>query len=487
MTIMDTALSGQRTPLDHNRFHFKRQNNRQSELKVVENLVRPRLKIAIVTETWSPEVNGVALSLLHICKGLQKLGHKILLIRPFQKVACSEFIPNKECLVHGQVIPKYGQMQFGWPQYRKVSKAFDEFMPDVVHIVTEGPLGLAVLQAAKSKGIPVTSGFHSAFQDFSRFYDLAFMLKPIQHYLKWFHNNTLVTCVPSRDTAEAIQNFGVTCSVEVIKTGVDIDKFSPRYRSSALRRKWGADDFTKVMLYVGRVSQEKEIQVLIDAYIQLKQSSDQKVKLVIVGDGPDRQRLERYAKQHDVIFMGVLRGQQLSEAFSSADVFTFASQVETFGNVVLEAMASGLPVVAYDYACARQYLDAETAWLIPLGNTQQFIQQLKVLPNHKVLHAMGRKALGKVENVGWDHPVAQLESVFYQVVYQNSSYAQNASYPQNQDGLQKQNFFTRKSYSQNQSYHQDQSQHQNKNNSLKNMNTQNDLNLFNERSGEYEY
>ena len=246
MRIMDTALSRQRTIFDNNRFHFKSQNNPQSELKLVEDLVRPRLKIAIVTETWSPEVNGVALSLLHICKGLQKLGHKILLIRPTQKVACTEFSPNKECLVNGQMIQKYGQMQFGWPQYRKVSKSFEVFAPDIVHIVTEGPLGLAVLQAAKAKNIPVTSGFHSAFQDFSRFYDLAFLVKPIQHYLKWFHNNTRVTCVPSRDTAEAIQNFGVTCDVQVFKTGVDIEKFSPRFRSSVLRRKWGACEFTKI-------------------------------------------------------------------------------------------------------------------------------------------------------------------------------------------------------------------------------------------------
>ncbi len=419
MRIMDTALSRQRTIFDNNRFHFKSQNNPQSELKLVEDLVRPRLKIAIVTETWSPEVNGVALSLLHICKGLQKLGHKILLIRPTQKVACTEFSPNKECLVNGQMIPKYGQMQFGWPQYRKVSKSFEAFAPDIVHIVTEGPLGLAVLQAAKAKNIPVTSGFHSAFQDFSRFYDLAFLVKPIQHYLKWFHNNTRVTCVPSRDTAEAIQNFGVTCEVQVIKTGVDIEKFSPRFRSSVLRRKWGACESTTVMLYVGRVSQEKEIQVLIDAYIQLKQNSDKKAKLVIVGDGPERERLERYSNDHDVTFTGALRGQVLAEVFASADVFCFASQTETFGNVVLEAMASGLPVVAYDYACAKQYLDADSAWLVPLGEKQQLIQQLQNLPNNKTLHAMGRNALIKVENSGWNHPVQQLEAMFYHIVQQD--------------------------------------------------------------------
>ena len=120
-----------------------------------------------------------------------------------------------------------------------------------------------------------------------------------------------------------------------------------------------------------------------------------------------------------MIFTGVLRGQALAEAFASADVFTFASQTETFGNVVLEAMASGLPVVAYDYACAKQYLDASAAWLIPLGQKQQFSMQLQSLPNNKILHAMGRNALAKVENVGWSHPVQQLETMFYQVIHQD--------------------------------------------------------------------
>lgn len=416
MRIMDTALSRQRTLFERNRFHFKRHNHADSEVQLVEGLVRARLKIAIVTETWPPELNGVALSLLQICKGLQRLGHKILLIRPDQKQKCLDFAPNKECLVTGQVIPKYTQMQFGWPQYRKVSKAFDEFMPDIVHVVTEGPLGLAVLQSAKSKNIPISSGFHSAFQDFSRFYDLAFLVKPIQHYLKWFHNNTQLTCVPSQDTAQAILNFGVTCPIEVIKTGVDVEKFSPVFKSSAQRRKWGACENTTVMLYVGRISPEKEIQLLIDTYIGMRREPERKLKLVIVGDGPDRVRLEKYSQSAGVIFTGSLTGNVLAEVFASADVFVFASQVETFGNVILEAMASALPVVAYDYAAAKLHLDANTAWLCPLGQKQNFIQNMQQLPNNKTLHAMGQQAMQNVQSVGWNHCVQQLEQAFYRVV-----------------------------------------------------------------------
>ena len=418
MAIMDTIEVKQKIFFDSQRLSFKGDREQFSELKVLEQWGRARLKIAIVTETWPPELNGVALSLLQICKGLQRLGHKILLVRPTQKQKCDDFAPNRECLVNGQVIPKYSQMQFGWPQYGKVAKSFDEFQPDIVHIVTEGPLGFAVLQVAKNKKIPVTSGFHSAFQDFSRFYDLAFMVKPIQQYLKWFHNNTNLTCVPSQDTAEAIRNFGVTCAVEVIKTGVDVERFSPQLRSLVLRRKWGADENTTVMLYVGRVSPEKEIEVLINSYLLLKNRSERNFKLVIVGDGPDHARLVRLAKNTDIIFTGSLSGTSLAECFASANVFVFASQVETFGNVVLEAMASALPVVAFNYACAKQYLDSETSWLAPLGDRQQFVTHVLNLPSNKCLQKMGMQAMRKVQQVGWSHPVQQLESAFYRVIKQ---------------------------------------------------------------------
>lgn len=416
MGIMDTTLVKQKLFFDNNRLSFKRNNQSASDVGVLEQLVRSKLKIAIVTETWPPELNGVALSLLQICKGLQKSGHKILLIRPNQNEVCNDFSPNKECLVNGQLIPKYSQMQFGWPQYRKVSKALDDFMPDLVHVVTEGPLGLAVLQSAKSKDIPVTSGFHSAFHDFSRFYDLAFLVKPIQHYLKWFHNNTQLTCVPSQDTAQAILDFGVTCPIEVVKTGVDVEKFSPKFRSEILRRSWRACEKTTVMLYVGRLSPEKEIQVLIESYLSMHNQTNKKNKLVIVGDGPDRSRLEKMAKHSDVVFTGSLKGAQLAEVFASADVFVFASQVETFGNVILEAMASALPVVAYQYAAAKLHLDNETSWLCPLGQKQQFIQNIKQLPDNKTLHAMGQQAMKKVQSVGWSHSILQLEQAFYRVV-----------------------------------------------------------------------
>lgn len=411
--------------LDNIKFYFKQTTHVSDchDFDSIEDLVRPRLRIAIVTETWSPEINGVALSLLQLCKGLQKQGHKILLIRPEQKNQCKEFEPNKECLVKAQSIPKYTDMQFGLPQYLKVSQAISNFSPNVVHIVTEGPLGFAALQAAKSNGIPVSSGFHSSFHELSRFFDLAFLLKPIQKYLRWFHNSTQLTCVPSLDTEKALRQFGITCPLVVVGGGVDVERFSPQYRSESLRQKWGVNKNTRVMLYVGRLSPEKEIGVLLEAYAAIQKQNDRcveksrDVKLVIVGDGPDKSDLEKMPSADRVIFTGSLSGIQLAEAYASADVFVFASQVETFGNVVLEAMASGLPVVAYDNACSHLHIKHQVSgWLSPLGEKQHFIQQVLNLPDNQTLHRMGEVAVQDVKNIGWKYPVQQLEQALYSVV-----------------------------------------------------------------------
>ncbi|KAF1021596.1 MAG: GDP-mannose-dependent alpha-mannosyltransferase [Acinetobacter bereziniae] len=403
---------------DKFKFYFN-PNNKKSTTNnddLIRDLSRPRLKIAIVTETWPPEINGVALSLMQLCKGLQNQGHKILLIRPAQKVKCNDFKPNQECLVNGQSIPKYPDMKFGWPQFLKVSQAISAFTPDVVHIVTEGPLGFTALHAAKTRRIPVSSGFHSQFQEFSRFFDLAFLVKPIQSYLRWFHNATHLTCVPSRDTEQALREFGVTCPLVVVGRGIDTERFSSQRYSEQLRQQWGADENTTVLIYVGRLSSEKEVNVVIDAYTALRKQSQRKVKLVLVGDGPDRNRLEKMQGAEHVIFMGSLSGTQLAEAYASANVFVFASQVETFGNVVIEAMASGLPIIAYDYACAQLHgKHTQTGWLCSIGDIQQLTQHVLHIPDNSTLKRMGQQAMRDVQSIGWQHPVQQFEEALYQV------------------------------------------------------------------------
>lgn len=410
MRIIDTTLLKQEIPLKRNietglKINFNSVN--QSFDKQAPNTF---LKIAIVTETWSPEINGVANSLINLSAGLQKIGHKILLIRPRPKQICTRFRPEMECWVKAQVIPKYSSLQFGWPEISKIDHAIEQFQPDVVHIVTEGPLGLAALFVARRKQIPVSSGYHSTFQEFSRFFNLSYLSKPIRSYLSWFHNRCDMNCVPSLDTELMLNEMGVHKPIQLVGRGVDTALFHPKMRSEDLRNIWGADQQTRVLISVGRLSPEKEVNVVIESYRELIRDSHVPCKLVVVGDGPDAENLRKQAVGLDVIFTGSLVGVELATAYASADVFVFPSRVETFGNVTLEALASGLAVIAYDYACAALHIQHEhTGWLIPFGDVQKLKQAVNELPDVKLISQMGDSARKQVLDVGWQQPVQQFQ------------------------------------------------------------------------------
>lgn len=407
--------------LDYAQAKLQQNKNQQNESK----LPARKLRIAIVTETWPPEINGVSLSVMQLTKGLQRRGHKILLIRPHQSEKNHSFYPDQECVVRSQSIPKYPQMQFGWPQIFKIGQALDQFKADIVHIVTEGPLGLAALNQAKLRNIPISSGFHSSFHDFSRYFDMAFLVRPVRQYLKWFHNQTDLTLVPSEDTRQVLKDeFGLRCPMRIISRGVDKQRFNRNLRSSGLRRQWQADDNTTVLLSVGRVSPEKEVPFILKSYQELKKYQPQrKLKMVVVGDGPIREDLEK--QYPDVTFMGAQMGEALAMCYASADVFLFASEVDTFGNVVLEALASGLPVLAYNYAAPALMVEhGRTGWLLPFADKQAWQKTLLNLPSLKDLAHMGQIAGQKVADCGWDRPVADFEDALLQYAKKPTMYVQ---------------------------------------------------------------
>lgn len=417
MRIINTALFPTTTLFDQAQLDVKKHHAPDKIFDQYGESLQSRLKIAIITETWPPEINGVALSMRQLCKGLQGRGHQILLVRPQQHVSCQEFQADQECLVRAQSIPKYQDLKFGWPQFKKIKQAFEQFQPDVVHIVTEGPLGYAALSVARKKQLPVSSGFHSSFHDFSRFFKLGFLLNPIQRYLRWFHDCTDMTCVPSEFTQQNLRKMGLSCPIQIVGRGVDTLRFSPQHRSEKLRMSWGATADTRVVLYVGRVSPEKQVDVVLDGFKRLKVKSCDDSLLVIVGDGPDLARLKHLSQGHTVVFTGRLDGHELAQAYASADVFAFASQVETFGNVVIEAMASGLPVLAFDYACAQMHVrENESGWLTRLGNVEALMEQIAQLPQREVLQRMGLNARRQVMNSSWLEPICQMESALYQAI-----------------------------------------------------------------------
>ncbi|WP_296403698.1 glycosyltransferase family 1 protein [Psychrobacter sp.] len=392
------------------------------------------LHILLVTETWLPEVNGVAMSLGQLMHQLNLKGHQISLLRPKPSqnidLALSESKTednndlesyqkamkgiSHDLQVKGMSIPKYSDLQFGVPDYFKIKKYLNQLKPDVVHIATEGPLGLAALMASKTLKITVTTGYHTQFHDFSRHFGLGILAGPLMAYFKWFHNTSQATCVPSNKTYQDLDHLGFKRLYEVGR-GVDLKRFSITHRSESLRARWGAQKQHTVLVMVSRLSPEKGVDLVIKSFKALQREQLQRaVKLVIVGDGPDKTRLESLAadNKEDIIFTGAKTGQDLSEHYASADVFVFASQVETFGNVVVEAMASGLPVYAFNDAAAGMLVTEKSGVLVKVGDKQDFIDKVAHLPKMQILKEQGSEAVKTVAGMSWQRPADQMLTMF---------------------------------------------------------------------------
>lgn len=373
---------------------------------------RRSLRIAVVTETYPPEVNGVAVTIASLIEGLRERGHDLQLIRPRQASDTTNADAESPGLVllRGLPIPRYPQLKMGLPSRQALVALWAHRRPDLVHVVTEGPLGWSAVQAAARLHIPVVSDFRTNFHSYSRHYGVGWLHKPILQYLRKFHNRTRVTMVPTDALRQALAAEGFR-DLEVIARGVDTNLFHPRRRSAELRRSWGADENTPVALHVGRLAPEKNLGTLFAAF-EAAQAVNPQVRLVLVGDGPERRELEyRWPR---AIFAGTRRGVDLATHYASADAFLFPSTTETFGNVTPEAMASGLAVLAYDYAAAGQFIDSGiNGKLVPFDHSTSFVRlATELLSDPFALRSLGLHARRTAEALAWSRVVAQLENVY---------------------------------------------------------------------------
>jgi glycosyltransferase involved in cell wall biosynthesis len=374
------------------------------------------LRIAVVTETYSPEVNGVAMTLARIVNGLQKRNHRVQLIRPRQHATetPAHDVHLEEVLSRGVPIPRYQGLRIGLPAKQALFRLWSLKRPDVVHIATEGPLGWSALAAALKLKLPVSTGFHTNFHSYSQHYGVGFLSKPIAFYLRKFHNRAHATLVPTDDLCRelAIQGFE---NLRVVSRGVDTRLFSPARRDPQLRRDWGATDGAAVALYVGRLAPEKNLKVVVDAYAGMR-TRVPLARLVMVGDGPERAALA--ARHPEIVFAGTRTGEDLAAHYASADIFLFSSLTETFGNVTLEAMASGLAVVAYDYAAAQQYLAHERSGLLaPFDDGEAFVGLATALAVDPARAASLRlQARASAKRIDWDNVFDNFEAVLRDVI-----------------------------------------------------------------------
>jgi len=376
---------------------------------------RSNLHIAVVTETYPPDINGVAHTLSKIVEGLQLKGHELWLVRP--KHQSSDRAQNKigfqETLVKGLPIPFYKQLRMGLPAKRELTRLWAKQRPDIVHIATEGPLGWSALQVARKMKLPVSTDFRTNFHAYSQHYGIGWLSGAIMAYLKKFHNSAQATMVPTTQLQSELDQAGFK-HLSVVPRGVDTDCFTPEHRNSGLRSSWGANDDTRVLVYVGRLAAEKNLNLVIQTYLRLKtQHTD--IKLVLVGDGPMRESLQ--SKHPDIIFAGFQKGVDLAQHYASADVFVFASKTETFGNVTLEAMASGLAVVAFQHAAAGELIQSGVNGMLanPESDLEFEMAVQLLLNNVELMQYLGKQACSSARALSWRMIVEKTEHVFHEV------------------------------------------------------------------------
>ena len=373
-------------------------------------LPRP-LRIACVTETYPPEVNGVAMTIARLVQSLRSRHHVVQVVQPRQAcdVGAASADGHGDVLVRGIPIPRYAGLRMGLPCKGTLVRLWTQERPDVVHIATEGPLGRSALLAAKALGLPVCSDFRTNFHAYSKHYGFGFLRGPIMAWLRHFHNATQCTMVPTQALHDDLQREGFRGLMTVAR-GVDVRRFDAAHRSEALRAQWGVAPGDLVVTCVGRLAPEKNLVTLVAAFDAIRRDHP-RARLVLVGDGPLRKELQLHCP--DAVFAGQRGGTDLAAHYASADLFLFPSVTETFGNVTTEAMASGLAVVAFDYAAAGRLIrHGENGALVPCEDDAAFVAMAaRTAADLAHCRVLGARARTSVMALDWDSIAAQVEGV----------------------------------------------------------------------------
>lgn len=367
------------------------------------------MNLAIVTETFPPEVNGVAMTFGVIARELGRRGHRVRVYRPRRDdLPPPDHHPEYEAIaLPGLPIPGYPLLRLGLPARGRFLRYWRQERPDLVHVVTEGPLGATAISAARALGLPLTSSFHTNFHAYTHNYGFAPLRRAVLGWLRRVHNRTQRTFAPTDELCSELQAEGFR-DLAVLSRGIDTNCFSPERRSAELRQAWQAGPDDPVVLHVGRMAPEKNYALLFRIYAAMR-AANPRLRFVLAGDGPLRETLLRQHPEH--IFAGFYSREEIGRYYASADIYIHASLTETFGNVLTEAMASGLAVAGFDYAAGRQFITSgENGLLAPCDQPEALINAGVQLARDEVLRAKLRTAArAALEHQSWNHVIGRFE------------------------------------------------------------------------------
>lgn len=374
------------------------------------------MKLALVTETFPPEVNGVAMTFGVIARELGRRGHAVTVYRPRRNdlPGATTHPEFSEVPMPGLPVPGYPLLRFGLPAGAALRRRWRADRPDLVHVATEGPLGASAVTAAHALGIPVTSSFHTNFHAYTRHYGYAQLHRFVLWWLRRVHNRTARTFAPTTSLCAELEALGFR-DLALLSRGVDTWQFHPARRSGDLRLKWNASPENPVVLHVGRMAPEKNYPLLFECFDAMR-AANPRCRFVLAGDGPLKAKLVR--DHPECVFAGFFSREEIGRYYASADIYIHASLTETFGNVLTEAMASSLAVAGFDYAAARQFVQhGHNGLAVPSDRPDMLVSAATRLATDAPLRAHLRaSARAAVEPHSWEIVIARFEADLAEIV-----------------------------------------------------------------------
>ena len=370
----------------------------------------PDLRIALFTGAYNHIADGVSLTLNRLVDYLGREGAQVRVYAP---------TVSRPALAHsGTLVPVTSIAAPGRPDSRvslglstQARKNLTDFRPQLFHIATPDFLGLSALRLARRSGIEVVASYHTHFASYLDYYRLGALESPVWGYLRWFYNQCSQVYVPTPSMLEVLRQHGITSDLRLWPRGVESDLFNPARRSVKWRHERGIGDDDVVVAFVSRLVAEKGLGVLRQVIEELT-ARGIRHKALVVGDGPERQSLA--AALPAAIFEGHLTSESLATAYASSDVFLFPSETETFGNVTLEAMSSGLPAVVADATGSNALVsDGVTGFLAEPRNAGAFREKVELLIHDATLRSrMSNSARAAAERYDWNHVLGMIKSYY---------------------------------------------------------------------------
>jgi phosphatidylinositol alpha 1,6-mannosyltransferase len=386
------------------------------------------VRVLYCTDTYPPQVNGVSVVTALSVDGLQRRQWECAVVAPrYPDETLVSSDPTSSpagsavdrTTIPSVALPLYPEVRLAAPVYQTVAAAIARFKPDLVHCQTEFVIGRLGQMAARRARVPLVSSYHTDFGKYVAAYGVPWLYPPVAGYIGRFHRRSLRTYTPSAPAKEDLRRARIE-HVEVWGRGVDVQAFAPNRRSRSLRDAYRIDD-SFVLLHVGRFAAEKGVERIVEAYRiarDLLPTGVRRLRLVLAGSGPATSRV-RAAAPDDVIFLGQLdRQKALPTLYASADAFVFSSLTETLGLVVLEAMASGLPVIATPAGGVADHLrDGENGIAYPPADTLAMARAIVRLALDRDLHArLAAGARHTAEMLSWDHELDRLDASYREVL-----------------------------------------------------------------------